>query len=331
MDAERAFQSLRQANYIFVGPGSPTYALKNWAGTPIPEIIGERVERGSCFVAASAAALTLGRFTLPVYEIYKVGEDVHWVEGLDLLGRFGLSLVVIPHWNNAEGGTHDTRFCYMGEPRLVKLEALLPEEIPILGIDEHTSCILDFQTGQASIRGIGGVTWRFRGEEKVFKDGQVLPLGEFSRIPFPGDGKGEMQEPSAPPTPQEPFLDRVRSLKEKFERHLQNGEGAALMDILIGLDKMIWKSSREFEDEEQIARAREEFRSMVVQLGLHFTEGPKDTSTILAPVVDLLIKVRGKLRLAKQWALADEIRKELLEKGILVEDTPEGPRWHMKQ
>ena len=41
-------------------------------------------------------------------------------------------LVVIPHWNNAEDGTHDTRFCFMGEPRFRRLESLIPEEVPVL-------------------------------------------------------------------------------------------------------------------------------------------------------------------------------------------------------
>ena len=87
-----------------------------------------RVEDGGCLVAASAAALTVGRFTMPVYEIYKVGTELNWAEGMNILGRFGFNLVVIPHWNNAEGGNHDTRFCYMGEPRFRKLEALLPDD-----------------------------------------------------------------------------------------------------------------------------------------------------------------------------------------------------------
>ena len=52
---------------------------------------------------ATAAALTLGAFTVPVYEIYKVGEDPHWLEGLDVLGSVGLSVAVVPHYNNAEG------------------------------------------------------------------------------------------------------------------------------------------------------------------------------------------------------------------------------------
>ncbi|HXX80020.1 MAG TPA: hypothetical protein VEI46_00595, partial [Thermodesulfovibrionales bacterium] len=72
-EAERAFRMLRELDYLLVGPGSPTYAIRQWKATPIPEILQRRVEKGACLVAASAAALTMGRFSLPVYEIYKVG------------------------------------------------------------------------------------------------------------------------------------------------------------------------------------------------------------------------------------------------------------------
>ena len=331
-EAEKAYQTLRQANYIFVGPGSPTYALKNWAGTPIPQTILERVQVGGCFVAASAAALTLGRFTLPVYEIYKVGEDLHWVEGLDLLGKFGLNLVVIPHWNNAEGGTHDTRFCYMGEPRLKHLESLLPPHTPILGIDEHTACILDFQAGQLSIRGIGGATLRHGGIEKIFKDGQALSLEEFKTpgIPHPAE---KIMAPAHPVTAhpgQDSFVGRVKSFQESFADHLQKHHGAGLVDVLVGLDKWIWKSCREFEDEEAVSQAREVLRGMMVQIGLRFEESPKDVPSILSPLVDILLEIRRKLRSAKQWEMADQIRDKLLQAGIIVEDTSQGPRWRVK-
>jgi peptidase E len=331
-EAEKAYQALRQANYIFVGPGSPTYALQNWAGTPIPRTILERVRGGGCFVAASAAALTLGRFTLPVYEIYKVGEDLHWVEGLDLLGKFGLNLVVIPHWNNAEGGTHDTRFCYMGEPRLKHLESLLPPDTPILGIDEHTACILDFQAGQLLIRGIGGVTLRHRGIEKAFKDGQSLSLEDFKNLVTP-----HPEEKILPPVPPvtahlgpDSFMDRVKSFQESFADHLRKQHGAGLVDVLVGMDKWIWKSSKEFEDEDAISQAREVLRGMMVQMGLRFDESPKDVPSILSPLMDILLEIRRKLRVAKQWEMADQIRDKLLQAGIIVEDTAQGPRWRLK-
>ena len=331
-EAEKAFQILRRSDYIFVGPGSPTYALKNWSGTPIPQIIFERVQSGACFIAASAAALTLGRFTLPVYEIYKVGEELHWVEGMDLLGRFGLNIVVIPHWNNAEGGTHDTRFCYMGEPRLIRLEALLPEDIPILGIDEHTACILDFEEEKVLIRGIGGLTLRHRGSQKIFKDGESLPWDEFKGLATPSiqEKPGDIPKIQAAGPAVEPFMEQVKFFKESFDRHLQNHQGEALIDVLMTLDKIIWKSSKDFEDEDLISQAREMLRGMVVQLGLRFNECPKDVRSILAPLMDILLDIRSRLRAIKQWEMADDIRHQLLQSGIIIEDTPQGPQWRLQ-
>jgi len=108
-------------------------------------------------VFASAAALTLGVATVPVYEIYKCGEDPHWLEGLDVTSAAGLRAAVIPHYDNNEGGTHDTRFCYLGERRLSKMEKDLPDGVFVLGVDEHTACTFDLDAGTASVEGRGVV------------------------------------------------------------------------------------------------------------------------------------------------------------------------------
>ena len=326
LEAEKAYETLRGADYIFVGPGSPTYALKNWVETPLPEIISDRIGNGACFVAASAAALTLGLFTLPVYEIYKVGEDLHWVPGLNLLGNFGLPIVVIPHWNNAEGGTHDTRFCYMGEPRLIRLESMLPPDTAVMGIDEHTACVLDFASGQVSVMGVGEVTLRTRKTQKAFKSGQSLPLADLRTL-----AQRRKKAPSGPVAttvpPPDAFLERVETFKNSFEDHLENRRGAGLVDDLLGLDKFIWKSCGEFEEEETISAAREVLREMIVRLGLKFEESPKDIRSILSAPLEMILEIREKLRAERQWKLADEIRDRLLAMKIAVEDTPGGPRW----
>jgi peptidase E len=177
-EAEQAFHTLRNADFVLIGPGSPSYAVRQWRQTPIPEILAKRVEDGGCLVAASAAALTVGEFTLPVYEIYKVGEELHWVEGMDVLSRFGLDLVVVPHWNNAEGGTHDSRFCYMGEPRFRRLESLLPAYSSILGLDEHTACLIDMETEEG-----GYLRWlNFRGSS--YEDMYNPALVEQLKVPY---------------------------------------------------------------------------------------------------------------------------------------------------
>ncbi|HSR13732.1 MAG TPA: hypothetical protein VLS90_19950 [Thermodesulfobacteriota bacterium] len=328
-EAERAYQSLREANYIFVGPGSPTYALKNWIGTPIPQIIAERVKEGACFVAASAAALTLGRFTIPVYEIYKAGEDVHWACGLNLLEEFGLSLVVIPHWNNAEGGTHDTRFCYMGEPRLVRLESLLPQDTPILGVDEHTACILNFSERRGIVRGAGGITLRHAGKQAIFRDGQSFTFDEcreFLHV-FPADEHPSPIRTLEPAT--EPLPERVKSLNIEFGKALEDGKADPLIEIVLNMEQAAWNSRRDLAEEDQISEAREVLRSILVRLALRIEEAPADVHSVVSPLVKTLLEIRARLRDARNWEMADFIRDRLGEQGILVEDTAEGPRWHM--
>ena len=154
VEYETMLARVRAAQYVFAGPGGPSYALKQWAGSLVPDAFAEKLRTGGCITFASAAALTLGRFTVPVYEIYKVGETPHWLEGLDLLAQAGLDVAVIPHYDNAEGGSHDTRFCYLGERRLEWLEAQLPDPAFVLGVDSHTALLLDFGARTASVRSV---------------------------------------------------------------------------------------------------------------------------------------------------------------------------------
>jgi cysteinyl-tRNA synthetase len=55
----------------------------------------------------------------------------------------------------------------------------------------------------------------------------------------------------------------------------------------------------------------------------------------LRPVVDLLVQValeqRQAARQRKDFAAADAIRDQLEQAGVLVEDTPRGPRWELRK
>ncbi|MGB2804715.1 MAG: cysteine--tRNA ligase [Candidatus Zixiibacteriota bacterium] len=56
----------------------------------------------------------------------------------------------------------------------------------------------------------------------------------------------------------------------------------------------------------------------------------KREELILDQEVKALIEKRVKARKDKDFALADQIRKDLEEKGIILEDTPEGTKWKRK-
>ncbi|GAB6064762.1 CysS/YqeB C-terminal domain-containing protein [Deferrisoma palaeochoriense] len=328
LEAEEAFRTLRAADYVLVGPGSPTYALRHWRDTPIPQILTERIRAGACLVAASAAALTVGRFTLPVYEIYKVGEEPFWAEGLHLLGAFGLDLVVVPHWNNAEGGTHDTRFCYMGEPRFRDLEARLPPGQGILGLDEHTAAILDLGAGEAEVRGIGGLTVRRDGRERRYPAGTRLPLAELLEEIGGAAGPDAEPGPAAGVTPTEDqadFWDEVHRLDARFHEALERGDARAAVESLLDLDRRVAAEP----DEAARAEAREVLREAIVLLGAEVLRRPPSAEACLAPLVEALVAARERYRKDRRWAEADALRDALAEAGVTVEDTPEGPRWRL--
>ena len=49
------------------------------------------------------------------------------------------------------------------------------------------------------------------------------------------------------------------------------------------------------------------------------------------PFVDLLVQVRTDLRTAKQWALADQIRDQLQELQVVIEDSAAGTTWRFEE
>ena len=333
-EAQQALQTLRQADFILIGPGSPTYAIRQWRQTLIPDIFTERIQNGGCLVAASAAALTVGRFTLPVYEIYKVGEKPYWFDGINILGRFGIDLAVIPHWNNAEGGTHDTRFCYMGESRFRLLESQLPEDVAVLGLDEHTACIIELEKGQVRIEGLGRVTLRRRGVEKIFEKGDYFGLDILRGLD--DEGQWQPQIPvagvAAPDAGdvEDSFWETVHTLEAVFSEGLAKHDPKTIINALLELDRSIWQAHQELESAEFISQAREILREQIVLLGTRLASAPRSTADCLAPLVEELLDLRKYFRNKKQWADADAIRECLEKVDVTIEDTKEGSRWRLK-
>lgn len=168
------------ANYIVAGPGSPTYTVKNLKDTLLLKHILKRHSEGAILSIASAAAISLGRFTLPVYEIFKAGTDLYWEEGLNIFENFGFKLAIVTHWNNKEGGEKlDTSRCYMGQERFEKLLGMLEKTTTVLGIDEMTSCIFDFQKQECRVLGIGGITIIKNRKDLRFESGTLFGFSQL--------------------------------------------------------------------------------------------------------------------------------------------------------
>ncbi|NTU46831.1 cysteinyl-tRNA synthetase [Candidatus Roizmanbacteria bacterium] len=147
---------LDDVDYIFTGPGSPTYAAKQLSNTPLLAKILSETKRGASLSLASAATCAFSKHVLPVYEIYKAGLPLYWEPGLNIYQSLFQELSIIPHFNNTEGGKKtDTSYCFMGKERFAALRNLLPLEEPVWGLDEHTGVIIDLHTKSYEVMGKG--------------------------------------------------------------------------------------------------------------------------------------------------------------------------------
>jgi cyanophycinase-like exopeptidase len=328
---DRALAALNDAGWIFAGPGSPTYTLRQWLDTPIPDTLAATLEQGGVVLFASAAALTLGSHAIPVYEIYKAGFAPAWTPGLDLVRRVtGLPAVVIPHYDNAEGGHHDTRFCYLGERRLAIMERELPEDSLILGVDEHTAVLLDLDAGTASVVGRGGLTIRRRGTSIVHPTGSVLGFDELaSSGPVrsrPRPATAAVSEPAASGSLRAD-ADRLDAVFAKaYAARDVDGCVAAILDLEQVL--VDWAADTLTSDEGDHARAT--LRRMVLRLGELAAIGATDPREVLAPFVAALLELRGRARKERDFATSDWVRDQLGAAGVEVRDTPEGFEWELR-
>jgi len=177
---------LLYANMIFLGPGSPTYAIRQLKDSLAWDVLRARHRLGATLIFASAATISVGAHALPVYEIYKVGQDVHMVDGLNFFSDFGLHVSFIPHWNNAEGGVDlDTSRCFVGMDRFNEWCNLVPSENITLGLDEHTGIIMDIASGKCEVSGVSSVSLVSDCDPVMHPSGTKFPLSEIGEITIP--------------------------------------------------------------------------------------------------------------------------------------------------
>lgn len=276
--------AVRSANFVFAGPGSPSYAVKQWSTLDFTDALETVLTNNGVVTFASAAALTLGAFTAPIYEIYKVGESPHWIPGLDLLGRFGLRCVVIPHYDNAEGQNHDTRCCYLGERRLRLMEDMLDPDVATLGVDEHTAVIIDLAAQTLQVRGRGNAYWRTGDHVRTLSATDPVSLSELHAAPAT----------ARTPLVTSPVSD-LSDIDVLATTALAGGPDAALA---------------------------------VAQLTRRAATGGEGRIDP-APLVEGVLRARALARDAKQFDLADQLRKALVDGGVEVQDTPSGATWRV--
>lgn len=287
-DNPKILTPLLSADLIFMGPGSPTYAVRQLRDSLAWEISIARHRSGSALIFASAATIAISSCALPVYEIYKVGEDLHWKEGLNFFGLYGLSLVLIPHWNNNDGGSDlDTSYCFMGASRFTKLMRMLPPGTTVIGIDELTALIIEPEIGECSVIGNGSVT--------------LLNIDHLHTE----DTKYRRKWSS--------YLNGVIGEQKVLTRTFEEGDTFDLDEI-----GTFQKNNTEVSiSKESWAQMFAEYQIREYDVLEKVEKPPKKVAK--------LVEERDEARSRNDWETADKIRDNIAALGWKVIDTPEGP------
>jgi cysteinyl-tRNA synthetase len=105
---------------------------------------------------------------------------------------------------------------------------------------------------------------------------------------------------------------------------------AKAMGVLFDLAREINQAA---DSGKNIAEARNLLKQLAREvMGLRLVAQESKTESLeVAPFIDLLIRTRYELRQAKQYQMADDIRKKLADLGILLDDTPGGTVWKNKK
>ena len=354
VQVERGLRALTDADYIFAGPGSPTYALRQWSGSTVANSIVNKLMNGGIVTFASAAALTLGKITVPVYEVYKVGQDVQRLDGLDILSAIGINAAVIPHYDNAEGANHDTRFCYLGETRLRMFENMLDEDTYVLGVDEHTGLIIDLDAENGTVVGNGTVTLRLREQSFVYETGSIIPLSilqnPWQLLTGNGTTKGaqdvaasDVRSQSASRSGEHPgsplgtsnsnevgsLGDALEIHQQEFDEAIANRDADSAVRACLALEQAIHDWSSDTLTSDVTDRARATVRGMISSLGDAAVSGVRNPRDVVSPYVEAMLAIRATVRAEKRYDLSDVIRDAFVNIGVEVRDTADGVEWNL--
>jgi cysteinyl-tRNA synthetase len=124
------------------------------------------------------------------------------------------------------------------------------------------------------------------------------------------------------------LFDLARDINRASEEGMNTSQACNALKELGGILGLTFQPMEEAPlDAAPLQKLAESINEKAKAAGVSTVSVPDDAGAI----IELLIALRKDMRQAKQFQLADEIRKDLSEVGILLEDTPQGTVWKRKR
>ena len=122
---------------------------------------------------------------------------------------------------------------------------------------------------------------------------------------------------------------QIAATRNGFESSMDDDfNSAGALGYIFELIRVINYSRDEGATQAELQPAQDLLLELTSVLGLTLdVKSEKQQSAEADPFVQLLVDLRLELRKQKNWGLADQIRNQLSEKGVVLEDTKDGTTW----
>jgi hypothetical protein len=235
----------------------------------------------------------------------------------------------------------------------MELERQLPGDTVVIGIDEYTACLFDLPAGECRVQGAGNVTVRFQGQEWTFAPGTSFSFERLRAGVLATGGDGALHAATPSPaarsliqlarvldTAPAPAAQRALIQQAHAEMHALASDAAPdgtlveappdeAASYLLQIARALGETDEPGLKRDLLDRAHDAMHELAADEGhaANADDGAPPSPQEIAPYLDTLIEVRTQLRSAKQYALADEIRKRLADVNIVLEDSSTGTTW----
>lgn len=259
--------------------------------------------------------------------------DIH-AGGIDL---------IFPHHENeiaqSEGATNETFVRYWLHNGFLQLDG-----------DKMSKSLGNFRTVRDILKHYSGVEIRlfflqkhYRSPFDLTEDGLQSATQAASRLKIFYDKLTDKLsvEPvsrapadSAEQQPATAVLESVEALKAELVEAMGDDLNtpvavARLFDMVRETNKLLSRTQITQSDQALLRKIKDDIDAINSFLGVIDPRGKLLQTDLVGELVELLIEVRSDLRARKAWDLADKIRDQLKDKGIILEDKATTTEWRM--